>query len=103
MKVSVNWLRDYLPIELPANELAEKISRTTVEIEGQYQPQANMKNIVIAKVLSVEEHPDSDHMVITQVDAGEDEPIQIVTGAPNVADGQTVLLATHNSLGGGGP
>ena len=102
MKVSVNWLRDYLPIELPANELAEKISRTTVEIEGQYQPQANMKNIVIAKVLSVEEHPDSDHMVITQVDAGEDEPIQIVTGAPNVAEGQTVILAKHNSIVGGG-
>ena len=102
MKVSVNWLRDYLPIELPANELAEKISRTTVEIEGQYQPQANMKNIVIAKVLSVVPHPDSDHMVITQVDAGEDEPIQIVTGAPNVAEGQTVILAKHNSIVGGG-
>lgn len=102
MKVSVNWLRDYLPIELPANELAEKISRTTVEIEGQYQPQANMRNIVIAKVLSVVPHPDSDHMVITQVDAGEDEPIQIVTGAPNVAEGQTVILAKHNSIVGGG-
>ena len=102
MKVSVNWLRDYMPIDVPANELAEKISRTTVEIEGQYQPKGNMKNIVIAKVLSVEPHPDSDHMVITQVDAGEDEPIQIVTGAPNVAAGQTVILAKHNSIVGGG-
>jgi len=102
MKVSVNWLRDYMQIDLPVNELAEKISRTAVEIEGQYQPQGNMKNIVIAKVLSVEEHPDSDHMVITQVDAGEDEPIQIVTGAPNVAVGQTVILAKHGSVIGGG-
>jgi phenylalanyl-tRNA synthetase beta chain len=98
MKVSVNWLRDYMPINLPANELAEKISRTAVEIEGQYQPQGNMKNIVIAKVLSVVPHPDSDHMVITQVDAGEDEPLQIVTGAPNVAEGQTVILAKHGSI-----
>lgn len=102
MKVSVNWLRDYVDIDLPATELAEKISRTAVEIENQYQPKANMKNVVIAKVLSVEPHPDSDHMVITQIDAGEDEPIQIVTGAPNVAEGQTVILAKHNSIIGGG-
>lgn len=102
MKVSVNWLRDYMPIEVPVNELAEKISRTVVEIEGQYQPQGNMKNVVIAKVLSVEPHPDSDHMAITQVDAGEAEPIQIVTGAPNVAAGQTVILAKHGSIIGGG-
>ncbi|MDR3190587.1 MAG: phenylalanine--tRNA ligase subunit beta [Lactobacillaceae bacterium] len=98
MKVSVNWLRDYMPIDVPVNELAEKISRTAVEIEGQYQPQGNMKNIVIAKVLSVIPHPDSDHMVITQVDAGEGEPTQIVTGAPNVEAGQTVILAKHGSV-----
>lgn len=102
MKVSVNWLRDYVDINLPVNELAEKISRTAVEIEGQSQPKGNMKNVVIAKVLSVEPHPDSDHMVITQIDAGEDEPIQIVTGAPNIAVGQTVILAKHNSIIGGG-
>lgn len=98
MKVSVNWLRDYLPIALPASQLAEKISRTAVEIEGQYQPKGNMKKVVIAKVLSVVPHPDSDHMVITQLDAGEDEPIQVVTGAPNVAEGQTVILAKHGSV-----
>ena len=98
MKVSVNWLRDYLPIALPASELAEKISRTAVEVEGQYQPKGNMKKVVIAKVLSVVPHPDSDHLVITQLDAGEDEPIQVVTGAPNVAEGQTVVLAKHGSV-----
>lgn len=102
MKVSINWLSDYVDLDLPVNELAEKISRTAVEIEGQSQPQGNMKNVVIAKVLSVEEHPDSDHMVITQIDAGEAEPVQIVTGAPNVAVGQTVILAKHGSVIGGG-
>ncbi|RRG18706.1 phenylalanine--tRNA ligase subunit beta [Weissella viridescens] len=102
MKVSVNWLREYMPIALPANELAEKISRTAVEVEGQYRPQGNMKNVVIAKVLSVVPHPDSDHLVITQLDAGEDEPIQVVTGAPNVAEGQTVILAKHGSVIGDG-
>ena len=95
MKVSVNCLRDYLPIELPANELAEKISRTTVEIEGQYQPQANIQRTswLLKVFCQLMPHPDSDHMVITQVDAGEDEPIQIVTGAPNVAESQTVIFS----------
>lgn len=102
MKVSTNWLKDYMKIDLPINELAEKISRTSVEIEGQSQMQGNMKKVVIAKVLSVEPHPDSDHMVITQVDAGEEEPIQIVTGAPNIAEGQTVILAKHGSVIGDG-
>lgn len=102
MKVSVNWLREYMPIALPANELAEKISRTAVEVEGQSRPQGDMKKVVIAKVLSVVSHPDSDHLVITQLDAGEDEPIQVVTGAPNIAEGQTVVLAKHGSLIGDG-
>lgn len=100
MNVSLNWLRDYLPISIPANELAEKIARTAVEIDDQYQLAGDMKKIVIARVLSVEPHPDSDHLVITQVDAGEDEPVQIVTGAPNVAAGQTVVLAKHGSTVG---
>ncbi|QIL51122.1 phenylalanine--tRNA ligase subunit beta [Weissella coleopterorum] len=102
MKVSTNWLKDYMTIDLPVNELAEKISRTSVEIEGNSQMQGKMKKVVIAKVLTVEPHPDSDHMVITQVDAGEDEPIQIVTGAPNIAEGQTVILAKHGSVIGDG-
>lgn len=102
MKVSVNWLRDYVDLQLPVNELAEQISRTSVEIEGQYQPQGKMKKIVIAKVLSVVPHPDSDHLVITQIDAGQVEPIQIVTGAPNVATGQTVILAKHGAVIGNG-
>jgi len=102
MRVSTNWLKDYMKIDLPINELAEKISRTSVEIEGQSQMQGNMKKVVIAKVLTVEPHPDSDHMVITQVDAGEEEPVQIVTGAPNIAEGQTVILAKHGSVIGNG-
>lgn len=98
MKISVDWLKEYLPISLPVNELAEKISRTAVEVEDQIDLQGDMKNIVIAKVLSVVPHEDSDHLVVTQLDAGEDEPVQVVTGAPNVAAGQTVILAKHKSV-----
>lgn len=98
MNISVDWLKEYLPISLPVNELAEKISRTAVEVEEQIDLQGDMKNIVIAKVLSVASHEDSDHLVVTQLDAGEDEPVQVVTGAPNVAAGQTVILAKHKSV-----
>lgn len=102
MKVSLNWLKEYLEIDSDPNVLAERIARTSVEVEDVTQPGAGMSGLVVAKVLSVEPHPDSDHMVITQVDAGEAEPIQIVTGAPNVAEGQLVILAKHNSRIGGG-
>jgi len=98
MKISIDWLKEYMPISLPVNELAEKISRTAVEVEDQISLQGDMKNIVIAKVLSVAPHEDSDHLVVTQLDAGEDEPVQVVTGAPNVAAGQTVILAKHKSV-----
>lgn len=97
MKVSLNWLKEYLEITGDPNVLAERIARTSVEVEDVTQPGAGMSGVVVAKVMSVEPHPDSDHMVITQVDAGEDDLIQIVTGAPNVAEGQLVILAKHNS------
>lgn len=102
MKVSLNWLKEYLEINGDPNVLGERIARTSVEVEDVTQAGVDMSGIVVAKVLSVEAHPDSDHMVITQVDAGEAEPIQIVTGAPNVAVGQLVILAKHNARIGDG-
>lgn len=97
MKVSLDWLKEYIDIDLKPNVLAEKIARTAVEIEEVSQPVEDMSGVVVGKVLSVEPHPDSDHMVITQIDINEDEPVQIVTGAPNVAVNQLVILAKHNA------
>ena len=102
MKVSLDWLKEYIDIDLEPNVLAEKIARTSVEIEDVYQPVADMSGVVIGRVLSVEPHPDSDHMVVTKIDAGEAEPIQIVTGAPNIAPNQLVILAKHNAKIGDG-
>ncbi|GMA69486.1 phenylalanine--tRNA ligase beta subunit [Leuconostoc litchii] len=98
MKTSLTWLNEYLNHEMDLNpesisDLAEKVERTSVEIDSNTTIAQEQDGLVVAKVLSVEPHPDSDHMVITQIDAGEDEPIQIVTGAPNVAEGQMVILA----------
>ncbi|MGO2517187.1 MAG: phenylalanine--tRNA ligase beta subunit-related protein, partial [Leuconostoc falkenbergense] len=98
MKTSLAWLNEYLdePLaldEVAVNQLAEQVARTSVEIDSYTTIARQQDGLVVAKVLSVNPHPDSDHMVITQIDAGESEPIQIVTGAPNVAVGQFVILA----------
>ncbi|MFT8570949.1 MAG: phenylalanine--tRNA ligase subunit beta [Leuconostoc pseudomesenteroides] len=98
MKTSLAWLNEYLdePLaldEVAVNQLAEQVARTSVEIDSYTTFARQQDGLVVAKVLSVNPHPDSDHMVITQIDAGESEPIQIVTGAPNVAAGQFVILA----------
>lgn len=102
MKVSLDWLKEYLEINGDPNALGERIARTSVEVEGVTQAGAGMSGLVVAKIVSIEPHPDSDHMVITQVDAGEEQLIQIVTGAPNVALGQLVILAKHNARIGNG-
>lgn len=98
MKTSLTWINEYLDnvIDLhpkSVSDLAEKVERTSVEIDSNTTIASGQNGLVVAKILSVIPHPDSDHMVITQVEAGEPEPIQIVTGAPNVAEGQMVILA----------
>lgn len=98
MKVSTKWLNEYVSIndiEVPA--LAEKIERTAVEIDNVVRLADGLKKIVVGHVLSVEDHPDSDHLHICQVEVGEEEPLQIVCGAPNVAAGQNVIVALPNS------
>ncbi|CAK8054624.1 phenylalanine--tRNA ligase subunit beta [Eupransor demetentiae] len=98
MNTNLAWLNEYLNQDLDLSQaaviaLGERLERTSVEVDSVFNLAQGQDGLVVAKVLSVKEHPDSDHMVITQVDAGESEPIQIVTGAPNVAEGQLVILA----------
>lgn len=97
MKVSYNWLKDYLDLTTEPAALAEKITRTGIEVAGVTQMSAGLKKIVVGHILSCEPHPDSDHLNICQVDVGETEPFQIVCGAPNVAAGQYVIVALPNS------
>ena len=97
MKVSYNWLKDYLKCELSPVQVAEAMTSIGIEVDGVEESEAvegGLKGVVVAKVLECVEHPDSDHLHITKVDAGESEPLQVVCGAPNVAAGQKVLLAT---------
>ena len=97
MKVSYQWLKEYLDIDVEPYELAEKIARTSVDINDVYSLSDGLKKIVVGDVITCEPHPDSDHLHVCQVDVGEDEPIQIVCGAPNVAAGEKVIVALHGA------
>ncbi|WP_353323224.1 phenylalanine--tRNA ligase subunit beta, partial [Apilactobacillus kunkeei] len=80
-------------LDIPADELAEKIERSSVEVDSVIKPSDGLKKIVVGKIVEMENHPDSDHLHICQVDVGEDEPVQIVCGAPNAQVGKNVITA----------
>ena len=96
MKISYNWLKDYLDIEISAEKAAELLTFGGLEVEDVETVETikgGLKNYVVGKVLTCEMHPNSDHLHITTVDVGTAEPLHIVCGAPNVAAGQKVVVA----------
>ncbi len=97
MKISYNWLKSFLPLEKPAEEVAAVLTDIGLEVEKteEYVPAAgNLDGVVVGKVLKVWKHPNADKLSVTEVDLGDGKPVQIVCGAPNVAEGQTVPVAT---------
>ncbi|WP_288800714.1 YtpR family tRNA-binding protein [uncultured Fibrobacter sp.] len=92
MKVSLNWLRRHVELPESAEEVAKALTAVGLEVEGMEESAKPYEKLVVAKVLTCEPHPDSDHLHITTVDDGK-ETLQVVCGAPNVAAGQTVVLA----------
>ena len=96
MKLSYSWLKDYLECDLTPEQVAEAMTSIGIEVDSVETEEAvpgGLKGVVVAKVLTCEAHPDSDHLHITTVDDGSPEPVQVVCGAPNVAAGQKVLFA----------
>ncbi|MFB1080473.1 phenylalanine--tRNA ligase subunit beta [Jeotgalibacillus sp. JSM ZJ347] len=94
MFVSYKWLEDYIDLSgVTPDELAEKITRSGIEVEGVEIPADGIKNVVIGHVVSCEKHPEADKLNICQVDVGEEENVQIICGAPNVGEGQKVAVA----------
>lgn len=91
MLVSKEWLDDYVKVDVPVETLAEKITRSGIEIEEIIDFTKDIKNLVVGYVESIEKHPDADKLNVCQVNVG-DEVKQIVCGAPNVAAGQTVIV-----------
>lgn len=96
MKLSYNWLKDYLEFDLTPQQVAEAITSIGIEVdsvEEQEEIPGGLKGVVVAQVKECVPHPDSDHLHITRVDAGTGELLTVVCGAPNVAAGQKVLFA----------
>lgn len=97
MKISYDWLKQYIAVEETAQELADKLTATGLEVEGierKVQIEGGLVGVVIGEVLECITHPNADKLRITQTDIGADAPVQIVCGAPNVAAGQKVVVAT---------
>lgn len=104
MKLNRKWLNEDF-VDLSAVSDKEFVETLTVfgqKVETWERMDAEIKNVVVGKVLSMVRHPNSDHMFICQVDVGKDEPVQIVTGAQNVHEGDLVPAALHNSWLPGG-
>ncbi len=102
MKVPMSWFNDYTNVDgIEPREYAEALTLTGSKVETVENMGADIQNVVCGKILEIEEHPDSDHMVICKVDVG-DEVLQIVTGAPNVKVGQIVPVAKNDSYLPGG-
>ncbi|MEM7107888.1 MAG: phenylalanine--tRNA ligase subunit beta [Bacteroidota bacterium] len=97
MKISYNWLKQYIEIDEPAEKIGRRLTDTGLEVEGieKIEPvKGGLHGVVIGKVLTCEKHPNADKLKVTTVDIGGDEPSPIVCGAPNVAVGQKVIVAT---------
>ena len=97
MNISYNWLKEYVDFNLTPDEVAAALTSIGLETGGVEEVQSikgGLEGLVIGEVLTCEVHPNSDHMHVTTVNLGQGEPVQIVCGAPNVAAGQKVVVAT---------
>lgn len=97
MKVSYNWLKQYIDVTTSPEKMATILTDTGLEVEGVHKIEAvkgGLEGVVVGEVLTCEKHPDADKLKVTTVSVGSGEPLQIVCGAPNVAVGQKVIVAT---------
>lgn len=97
MKISYNWLKQFITIDWPAEKTGELLTDLGLEVEGIQTYQSipgGLEGIVVGHVLTCEQHPNADRLKVTTVDIGGEAPLQIVCGAPNVAQGQKVPVAT---------
>jgi phenylalanyl-tRNA synthetase beta chain len=101
MKISYNWVKDYLKIDLDAHQVAEILTGIGLEIEGAGEwvsVRGGLAGVVVGEVLTCRKHPDADKLSVTTVNIGSGEPLHIVCGAPNVAAGQKVPVATVGTV-----
>lgn len=100
MKISYNWIKEFVDIDLPAEETAQILTDIGLEVEGLElfeSVKGGLKGLVVGEVKSCEKHPDADKLKVCTVDVGGEEILTIVCGAPNVASGQKVIVATNGT------
>ena len=102
MNISRKWLKEFVDITATDKEYDEIMTIAGQKVETTTRMDEDIKNVVVGKVLSMAKHENSDHMWVCQVDVGDGEPVQIVTGAQNVTVGDLVPVAKHNSYLPGG-
>ena len=94
MRISINWIKEFVDLNgIETEELIKRFNLATAEIEDVYYMGENTKNVVLARILEVNDHPQSDHLHILKVDDGSPEPVQVVCGAPNVRVGMVTAFA----------
>jgi phenylalanyl-tRNA synthetase beta chain len=101
MKISYNWLKEYIKIDLEPKKVAALLTDTGLEVEGieiVESVKGGLKGVVIGEVISKKQHPNADRLSVTTVAIGTDTPLHIVCGAPNVASGQKVAVATIGTV-----
>lgn len=98
MLISLNWLKSYVDIDVPVDELCDRMVMAGFEVESITDLSESMRNVVVGRILKLDKHPDADKLQICQIDIGAEEPVQIVTGADNVFEGAYVPTCLHDSL-----
>ena len=101
MNTSLNWLKNYVNLDLPTDEISDILTTIGLEVEGLEEVehiQGGLKGVVIGEVMTCIKHPDADKLKVTTVNIGGEENLQIVCGAPNVDAGQKVLIATIGTM-----
>ena len=101
MKIPMSWIRDYADIPMDAATYARRLVMTGTAVEGYEEIGEGIGGVVTGRVVSMERHPNSDHLWVCQVDAGSDKPLQIVTGAQNLSGGEIVPVCVDGATVGG--
>ena len=103
MNTSLSWLKAYVPeLDVTAQEFTDAMTLSGTKVEGYEALDADLEKIIIGQIVKIERHPDADKLIICQVNIGEGEPIQIVTGAPNVKEGDKVPVVVDGGRVAGG-
>ena len=97
MRMPLGWAKEFADFDCTPQEYSDRMTMSGSKVEFFESEADNIDNVLVAKVLAIEPHPDSDHLLVCQLDVGRDEPVQIVTGAQNLKVGDLGLQPHHST------